>query len=1141
MATALAANGDIPAPATGRVASVYSEVQASRIDHALPLPTVIRNPFKIVEGPPSSAAGNPDEIAKLFPHLFGQPSALVVPSDSDSNDSQKKLKIGVVLSGGQAPGGHNVISGIFDYLQERAKGSVLYGFRGGPAGIMKGKYVELTPEFIYPYRNQGGFDMICSGRDKIETPEQFQQAADTAQKLDLDGLVVIGGDDSNTNACLLAENFRGKNLKTRVIGCPKTIDGDLKCKEVPTSFGFDTACKIYAEMIGNVMIDARSTGKYYHFVRLMGRAASHITLECALQTHPNITIIGEEVAEKKLTLKNVTDYIVDIISKRAELGYNYGVILIPEGATTYHELNEILAHEVVDEDGQWKKKLADQSLQLFEFLPPAIQEQLMLERDPHGNVQVAKIETEKMLIQMVETELEKRSQAGAYKGGFQGQSHFFRYEGRCGLPTNFDSTYCYALGYGAGALLHSGKTGLISSVGNLAAPVEEWTVSGTALTSLMDVERRHGKFKPVIKKAMVELEGAPFKKFASLRDQWAIKNCYISPGPIQFVGPSSNATNHTLLLELGAQVCEIVLLNKKERKTGTGTSSAAELNINIWPFSRSRSAGNAYTRPKTMFELPVHASPVWQVRRGGGAGAGTPGGGIGRTVEPLVRNGKRSEKKNHLSCRSNENSALMSVGTSDGAVTGSEGGGSVQYHHQYQSNASEIRWSNSIPNGNGLYLLLPALLASLFGVEGLQTAHADADEVASSPLPTDSPANYVDLEEIAKRERHRIETLLKSKGMRPGSYPRFTVAVKGQKVTVKLQIPPACEVPQLIANLVSELGLKVEQHGGGSDMLLRAWDRRKSRENNSLEKKQMPPPSDKSKLVSTLESMGVRVYGLEEPHLNSTSSEISWDNIAGYHQQKREIEDTILLALQSPEVYDDIARGTRHKFESNRPRAVLLKAQGVPLLYVPLEVVMSKYYGESERLLAKVFSLANELPEGAIIFLDEVDSFAIARDGEMHEATRRVLSVLLRQIDGFEQDKKVVVIAATNRKQDLDPALISRFDSLITFGLPDRQTRQEIAAQYAKHLTKSELDELTAVTEEMSGRDIREVCQQAERSWASKIIRGQASRDGEQGLLPPLKEYVESAMNRQKGLSSIAEARFQNPKTGKRKSQLVVD
>ncbi|OMO76890.1 hypothetical protein CCACVL1_15349 [Corchorus capsularis] len=599
MSPSLVANGDFAAvkaaPVAGRLASVYSEVQNSRIDHALPLPSVLRNPFKIVDGPASSAAGNPglfllcfftslhfsfyfclfiyldpfliylnlhaNEIAKLFPHLFGQPSALLVPDGADSVRSDQKLKIGVVLSGGQAPGGHNVISGIFDYLQDLAKGSILYGFRGGPAGIMKCKYVELTADYIYPYRNQGGFDMICSGRDKIETPEQFKQAEETAVKLDLDGLVVIGGDDSNTNACLLAENFRGKNMKTRVIGCPKTIDGDLKCKEVPASFGFDTACKIYAEMIGNVMIDARSTGKYYHFVRLMGRAASHITLECALQTHPNITIIGEEVAAKKLTLKNVTDYMVDVICKRSELGYNYGVILIPEGLIDFipevqqliAELNEILAHEIVDEEGLWKKKLTEQSLKLFDFLPQAIQEQLMLERDPHGNVQVAKIETEKMLIQMVETELEKRKQEGSYKGNFKGQSHFFGYEGRCGLPTNFDASYCYALGYAAGALLHSGKTGLISSVGNLAAPVEQWTVGGTALTSLMDVERRHGKFKPVIKKAMVELDGAPFKKFASLREEWAIKNCYISPGPIQFVGPASNAVNHTLLLELDAQ------------------------------------------------------------------------------------------------------------------------------------------------------------------------------------------------------------------------------------------------------------------------------------------------------------------------------------------------------------------------------------------------------------------------------------------------------------------------------------------------------------------------------------------------------------------------------------------------------------
>lgn len=563
MAPSFVINGGVPtvksSSATGRVSTFYSDVQTSRIDHALPLPSVLKNPFKVVEGPPSSAAGNPDEIAKLFPNLFGQPSSMLVPNGADAVLSDQKLKIGVVLSGGQAPGGHNVICGIFDYLQDRAKESILYGFRGGPAGIMKCKYVELTADFIYPYRNQGGFDMICSGRDKIETPEQFKQAEETALKLDLDGLVVIGGDDSNTNACLLAENFRSKNMKTRVIGCPKTIDGDLKCKEVPTSFGFDTACKIYSEMIGNVMIDARSTGKYYHFVRLMGRAASHITLECALQTHPNITIIGEEVAAKKLTLKNVTEYVVDIICKRSDVGYNYGVILIPEGLIDFipevqhliAELNEILAHDVVDEGGLWKKKLTSQSLQLFEFLPQAIQEQLMLERDPHGNVQVAKIETEKMLIQMVETELEKRKQQGSYKGQFKGQSHFFGYEGRCGLPTNFDATYCYALGFGAGALLHSGKTGLISSVGNLAAPVAEWTVGGTALTSMMDVERRHGKFKPVIKKAMVELEGAPFKNFASMRDEWALKNRYISPGPIQFMGPGSDAVSHTLLLELG--------------------------------------------------------------------------------------------------------------------------------------------------------------------------------------------------------------------------------------------------------------------------------------------------------------------------------------------------------------------------------------------------------------------------------------------------------------------------------------------------------------------------------------------------------------------------------------------------------------
>ncbi|XP_078443171.1 pyrophosphate--fructose 6-phosphate 1-phosphotransferase subunit beta-like [Wolffia australiana] len=563
MASELSNGGRLPSqPAiSGRDATVYSELQTSRLDHELLLPSVLKAPaFRVVDCAGSSAAGNPDEIKKLFPNLFGQPSARLELADSWPFETDRKLKVGIVLSGGQAPGGHNVICGIFDYLQERAKGSTIYGFKGGPAGIMRCKYVELSTDFVYPYRNQGGFDMIRSGRDKIETPEQFKQAEETAVKLDLDGLVVVGGDDSNTNACLLAEYFREKNLKTKVIGCPKTIDGDLKSKEVPISFGFDTACKIFSEMIGNVMIDARSTGKYYHFVRLMGRAASHITLECALQTHPNVTMIGEEVAAKKQTLKNVSDYITDIICKRSERGYNYGVILIPEGLIDFipevqqliAELNEILARDVVDAEGQWKNKLRSQSRDLFEILPQAIQEQLLLERDPHGNVQVAKIETEKMLIQMVEAELEKRAATGMYKGQFKGQSHFFGYEGRCGLPTNFDATYCYALGFAAGVLLQAGKTGLISSVANLAAPVEEWTVGGTALTSLMDVERRHGKFKPVIKKAMVELDGAPYKKYSAARDDWALNNRYVSPGPIQFLGSTSYAANHTLLLELGA-------------------------------------------------------------------------------------------------------------------------------------------------------------------------------------------------------------------------------------------------------------------------------------------------------------------------------------------------------------------------------------------------------------------------------------------------------------------------------------------------------------------------------------------------------------------------------------------------------------
>ncbi|KAL4628278.1 hypothetical protein ACB092_05G225600 [Castanea dentata] len=538
--------------------------------------------------------------------------------------------------------------------------------------------------------------------------------------------------------------------------------------------------------------------------------------------------------------------------------------------------------------------------------------------------------------------------------------------------------------------------------------------------------------------------------------------------------------------------------------------------------------------------------------------------------------------------------------------------------NQSHSNASEVRPLRLVPDVSGPYSILPAVWASLFGVGVLQVAYADGDQAAANPpLPSQSSPGYADLEETAKKERQRIEELLRSKGMRQGFCPRFTVAIKGKKVTIKFQIPPGCEVSQLITNLVSHLGLKVEEHGGGSDMSLRAWDsavawqitltrpgkqvevegdlghskdinaqdgdlcilifrslissekaeiefiKEGSLSSNELEAlvsvlelaggklgqnwnfERKPregtarvPSAEKS--VASLESMGVKVYGLDEAPVYSSNIEISWDNIAGYDQQKREIEDTILLALHSPEVYDDIAHETRRKFESNRPRAVLFDGPpgtgktscarvianqvGVPLLYVPLEVVMSKYFGESERLLGKVFSLANELPNGAIIFLDEIDSFAVARDSEMHEATRRILSVLLRQIDGFEQDKKVVVIGATNRKQDLDLALISRFDSMINFGLPDQQNRQEITAQYAKHLTKPELDEVARVTEEMSGRDIRDVCQQAERSWASKIIRGQASKDGEPvSLRPPLQEYIESAITRRKALLSVAE------------------
>eukprot|EP00245_Coleochaete_scutata_P007125 TRINITY_DN22224_c0_g1_i1.p1 TRINITY_DN22224_c0_g1~~TRINITY_DN22224_c0_g1_i1.p1 ORF type:complete len:565 (+),score=130.05 TRINITY_DN22224_c0_g1_i1:213-1907(+) len=543
--------------------SCYSPLQISRLEFKPTLPKVLQGTTKIVQGNRTSAVGNEETIAKLFPNMYGQPVMHVVSGAEGGEVETRPLKVGVVLSGGQAAGGHNVIAGLFDYLQERAPGSLLYGFMGGPAGIMKCKFQEITGDFLYPYRNQGGFDIIGSGRDKIETPEQFKAAEETAIKLDLDGLVVIGGDDSNTNACLLAENFRSKGLKTCVIGCPKTIDGDLKCKDVPISFGFDTACKTYSEMIGNIMLDARSAGKYYHFVRLMGRAASHITLECALQTHPNITLIGEEVYEKKQTLGELTQYIADIITARAEKGFNYGVVLIPEGLIDFipevhdliAELNDALSKSEGEEgSNNMEDHLSPQTLSLFKSLPQSIQHQLCLDRDPHGNVQVARIDTECMLIQMVETELSARKQDSRYSGKFQALPHFFGYEGRCAFPSNFDAVYCYSIGFGAGALLQAGQTGLITSVSNLTAPPAEWTVGGTPLTELMTIEHRKGKEKPVIKKAMVELDGAPFKKFCSVREAWANDDQYRSPGPIQFYGPDADATNITLMLECEADL-----------------------------------------------------------------------------------------------------------------------------------------------------------------------------------------------------------------------------------------------------------------------------------------------------------------------------------------------------------------------------------------------------------------------------------------------------------------------------------------------------------------------------------------------------------------------------------------------------------
>lgn len=495
-------------------------------------------------------AAKEQELEAVFPHTFSLPTLSFATAPQE--EKPRALRVGVVLSGGQAAGGHNVIGALFDALQSFDSTSTLVGFLGGPSGIVEGRFEELKLEKIEAYRNSGGFDMIGSGRTKIETPEQFEAALKTVQSLSLDGLVVVGGDDSNTNAAVLAEYFLSKKCSTKVVGVPKTIDGDLKNEHIEISFGFDTACKIYAELIGNIAKDALSAKKYYHFIKLMGRSASHIALECALQTHPNLTFIGEEMASTKRTLSSLTLEIADMICKRAEKGKHYGLIVVPEGLIEFieeiklliKEINAILAKGTANDVVQ---NLSAEAKETFTFLPEKIQRQFLLERDPHGNVQVSHIATEELLIHAVQKELKKREN---YKGKFNPVNHFFGYEGRSAFPSNFDASYCYALGLTAALLIQKGVTGYMSVISNLSAPEKEWKVSGVPLVSMMRFEERKGKRKAVVQKSLVDLAGAPFACFAKEREKWMLEDDYLSPGPIQYFGPSSLCDSTTLTLQL---------------------------------------------------------------------------------------------------------------------------------------------------------------------------------------------------------------------------------------------------------------------------------------------------------------------------------------------------------------------------------------------------------------------------------------------------------------------------------------------------------------------------------------------------------------------------------------------------------------
>jgi pyrophosphate--fructose-6-phosphate 1-phosphotransferase len=545
-----------------------SALQKERAKYQPKLPNSLIGAVKLIEGEKTESVADQKDIAELFPNTYGMP--LIKFEVGDKKKDRPAINVGVILSGGQAPGGHNVISGIFDGIKKINPDSRLFGFLGGPGGLVDHKYKELTADIIDEYRNTGGFDIIGSGRTKLEETEQFDKGLEVARELGLNALVVIGGDDSNTNACVLAEYYASINAGVQVIGCPKTIDGDLKNEMIEASFGFDTATKVYSELIGNIQRDANSAKKYWHFIKLMGRSASHIGLECALKTQPNITLISEEIAEKKHTLADVVNYMADIVVSRAQNGDNFGVALIPEGLIEFIPEMKILISELNDllAEGSLKEKefkhlrkshrlawvaehITPESAKVFKSLPNGIATQLTLDRDPHGNVQVSLIETEKLLGEMVKEKLEDLKKKGKYNGKFGTQYHFFGYEGRCAAPSNFDADYCYSLGYNASVLISDGKTGYMSSVRNLTSPAEDWIAGGVPITMMMNMEKRHGHMKPVIQKALVELNGAPFKYFASKRGEWALHTHFIYPGPIQYFGPTEvcDPTTETLKLE----------------------------------------------------------------------------------------------------------------------------------------------------------------------------------------------------------------------------------------------------------------------------------------------------------------------------------------------------------------------------------------------------------------------------------------------------------------------------------------------------------------------------------------------------------------------------------------------------------------